>query len=348
MKISMIPAKALTSELKEKWSLLQQSDSNFASPFFCPEFTSSLALYRDDIYVAFMEEDGDVVGVFPFRLGRCSIAKPMYMSDYEGLIVKKGLAWKLEDVLKSCGLVAWDFSHLIACQTALQKTNCLKMTSSAIINLSKGYEAYVTGLRESRAKRINNIFRQIRKIEQEVGTIIFKEDISDMSILHKLLEWKVAKYKSGKKLDAWVIKTLEAIFLTRDNNFGGMLSALYAGQELIAAHFGMRSGKILHWWFPAYNKRFGKYSPGIILLLKTAEICSSLRIEVIDFGAGDEAYKRLLSNDSILIGEGCFEIASLVTLGRKLSRDIKTCIRKTPYLYIPLKRAYGIVRRIND
>ena len=345
----MIPARAMTSQLKEKWSLLQQSDSNFASPFFCPEFTSSLALYRNDIYIAFMEENGDVVGFFPFRLGKYSIAKPLCMSDYQGIVVKKGVSWKIEDVLKSCGLVAWDFFQLITPQTALQKMDSLKMISSLIINLSDGYEAYIAKLIKTRVERMKDIFRQFRKIEQEVGTINFKQDISDISTLHKILEWKTAKYKGDQWwLETWVVKTLETIFLTRNNNFKGMLSALYAGQELIAVHFGMRSGKILHWWFPAYDKRFGKYSPGIILLLKAAEACSSLGIEIIDFGAGDEDYKRLLSNDSILIGEGCFEIPSLITLGRKLFRDIKTCIRKTPYLYIPLKRAYRIVRGISD
>lgn len=347
MKISKISAKALTPDLKEKWSLLQQSDPAFASPFFCPEFTSSLALYRNDIYVASMEENGDVVGIFPFRLGKYSIAKPMYMCDYQGVVVKKGIAWRIEDLLESCGLVAWDFSQLITSQTALQKIDNLKMISSLIINLSKGYEAYLAGLRKYRAEGLGKTFGRIRKLEREVGDLVFKEDVCDISILHRLLEWKIAKYIGGRKLEAWVIKTLESIFLTRNKNFRGMLSALYAGEELVAAHFGMRSGKILHWWFPAYNKKFEKYSPGIILLLKMAEASSSIGLEVIDLGAEGEAYKRQLSNDSIPIGQGTFEVPSLVTSVRKFCRDRKTSVRTIPYLYIPLRKAVRFARKIS-
>lgn len=345
MEISMIPAKALTSDLEEKWSLLQQTDDDFASPFFCPEFTSSLALYRNDIYVALMKEGSEVVGFFPFRLGRYAIAKPMQMCDYQGIIVKKGVEWNVEDVLKGCGLVAWDFDQLIASQIMLTKANNFTRTVSRTINLREGYDVYITGLQKSSPKWINNIFRNIRKFEREVGTINFRQDISDISILHKLLEWKAQKYTRSGKFEAWVTQTLETIFAIRKRNFRGVLSALYAKEELVAAHFGMCSGKILHWWFPAYNQAYEKYSPGIILLLKVADAFSSLGVEVIDFGPGEEGYKTHFSNDVIHIGQGSFEISSLPTLARKSFRKMKIFIRKSPYLYIIAKKVYGLLRR---
>ena len=36
--------------------------------------------------------------------------------------------------------------------------------------------------------------------------------------------------------------------------------------HLLAAHFGIRSGAVLHWWFPVYDPEFAALAPGWILL----------------------------------------------------------------------------------
>ena len=74
--------------------------------------------------------------------------------------------------------------------------------------------------------------------------------------------------------------------------------------ELIAAHMGMRSHSIWHYWFPAYNPRFSKYSPGLILLLKMAESAASLGLSRIDLGRGDEQYKSRLASGVITVSRG--------------------------------------------
>ena len=65
-------------------------------------------------------------------------------------------------------------------------------------------------------------------------------------------------------------------------DFQGVLSGLYIGEKLVAAHFGMRSRRVLHWWFPAYDPELGKYSPGAQLLLEL----SRAAVYVPPIGAG--------------------------------------------------------------
>jgi hypothetical protein len=95
-----------------------------------------------------MKERGEIVGFFPFEMGRFGIAKPMYMCDCQGIIIKKEIDWKIEDVLRGCGLIAWDFSELIFSQVGLQKNNRIKIIRYPVMNLSNGYEAYISELKK--------------------------------------------------------------------------------------------------------------------------------------------------------------------------------------------------------
>src|SRR5258707_3012366 len=42
---------------------------------------------------------------------------------------------------------------------------------------------------------------------------------------------------------------------TRDPAFAGILSTVHIGDDLVAAHFGIRADGVLHWWFPVYDPR---------------------------------------------------------------------------------------------
>ena len=85
---------------------------------------------------------------------------------------------------------------------------------------------------------------------------------------------------------AWTRALLEHIFHCHGEAFAGMLSALYAGDQLVAAHFGMRSAHVLHLWFPAHDPAFARASPGTIRDLELIRAMPALGIERFDFGKG--------------------------------------------------------------
>jgi CelD/BcsL family acetyltransferase involved in cellulose biosynthesis len=88
------------------------------------------------------------------------------------------------------------------------------------------------------------------------------------------------------------VELLRRLAGARDGDFAGVLSAVYAGEHLLAGHFGLRSGPILHWWFPVYDQRFSRLSPGWLLLCAVIEAAPELGIERIDLGRGVDEYKR--------------------------------------------------------
>ncbi len=345
MKIETIPAGCLSDDLLRQWTALQQSNPDLCSPFFCPEFTLAIAAARDDVLVGVLEEEEKVVGFFPFQRGKHAVGKPVgwQMSDYHGVVASRETVWDPAQLLRACGLVAWDFDHLIVSQQPFQ--GCIRATrKSSILNLSGGFEKYSEEKQRAGSRLFEQNGRKTRKVEREVGPIRFESHLLNHTTLDRLLGLWAQKWASAGRLDERVRKVLHKVLETQTEGFAGLLSVLYAGDELVAANFGMRSRTVWYSWFPAHDERFAKYSPGVILLLKMAATAPSLGMEVLDLGKGDQLHKRRLMNDAISVGEGSVEIPSLVATARDTRRRIKTWIRQRPLIYVPAKTVATALR----
>ena len=95
---------------------------------------------------------------------------------------------------------------------------------------------------------------------------------------------------------------------------------LRAGDHIVAVHAGMRSRHVLHWWFPAYDQQFAKFSPGVILLIRMAEALAATGVRMIDLGKGDDRYKLSLMTHTAELKEGFVERPSLLAAARRLRR----------------------------
>lgn len=152
-------------------------------------------------------------------------------------------------------------------------------------------------------------------------------------MLKQLLHWADARWgRTASTESGWAGGALERVLCTQSPRFGGMLSVLYAGDKVVAAHFGMRSRKVWHYWWPAYNPDFARYSPGVGLLLEMARSARPLGVETIDLGKGGQPYKQRLKNASVSLAEGTVELLSFSTLPRKLRRNSEDFIRGRPRL----------------
>ena len=348
--ISVIAASELTEDLCRKWRQIQEADPDLASPYFAPEFSAAVGLVRPDARVAIIE-DGGKIGFFPFQRGKFGIGKPIggLLSDYHGLIASKDLAVDVAGLLRACQLVAWDFNHLPLSQTVFQG-GCRQETSSPVMDLSHGYEAYVSERRAAGTEQIKKCGNLIRRVEKELGALRFVEHSPDPDVLKTCLRLKTEQYLRTGKRDlfavAWIRELLARIHQLRSTNFAGMLSALYAGEQLMAVHFGMRHRAVWHYWFPAYHEEFAKYSPGLLLLLKMAEHAPGMGVSAIDLGQGASFYKQRLMNRSVPLGVGSVERCTPVTLTRTSFRSLKRLVRRTP-LAAPVRRVLDVMRLRN-
>ncbi len=345
-------ARGIPKEIREVWLRLQQSNPALASPYFSPEFTRIVAAARDDVAVAVVEDGGKVAAIFPFERRRWNLAGPVgsFISDYHGVISLPDFVFDPRDLLRECGLVAWDFDHIPAAQAAFVPFH-REQHRSPIINLPAGYEAYVKERREAGTEQIKKNGNLMRRLEREVGPLRFVAHSPDKAILKTLMAWKTEQFRRTRWRDIfsipWVRQTMEGIHVAQTPEFAGMFSLLYAGDKLLAAHFGMRSATVWHYWFPAYDPAFSKYSPGVMLLLKMAESASTLGMNVIDLGCGEHSYKWRLMNGFVSTAKGSVELPGLTTAARRVVVPVKKIlfhvrcwVSKTPI--------GAVARRIRD
>jgi len=124
---------------------------------------------------------------------------------------------------------------------------------------------------------------------------------------------------------------LSALTDVESSTFAAPLGTLYAGEELIAVHLGIRSHNVLHIWFPAYNTDFEKYSPGLILLLMLAENAADRGIVRIDLGPGEERYKQNFKSGDRLVCEGMISQGAILSSARGLWYHTKRGIRQSRF-----------------
>src|SRR4051812_10233113 len=334
MRFNVLPARHLDYELLESWRELREANSDLQSPCFAPEFSQAVAAVRKDVEIACIEDAGRIVAFFPYQRGQFGRAIPVggIVSDYQGMIMHPNFECDLQDLLKACGLGAWDFDRLITSQKIFEAYHKL-CEPSALIDLSQGFETYAAERRAAGSLHVAKIKKLAAKMERELGPIKFVAHSRNPQLLMKVLSWKSRQYRRSGWHDlfseTWACGLLETIQATQSENFGGMLSLLYAGDKLLAGHMGMRSRNIWHYWFPAYDREFSKYSPGLVLLLNMAEHASELGLQKIDLGTGISPYKRQFMNSSIPVAEGSVERPSLIWVKRKATRRIKDLLKGT-------------------
>ncbi len=128
---------------------------------------------------------------------------------------------------------------------------------------------------------------------------------------------------------------LRALLDVDGADFGGILSGLYAGDRLVAAHLGLRSNGVLHWWFPVYDPELARFGPGWMLLRELMLAGPELGLTRIDLGRGDDEYKRRAKTGEVVVCEGRVESGSL---GRRVRAMKRQAVSTLPRIAIRLAR----------
>jgi CelD/BcsL family acetyltransferase involved in cellulose biosynthesis len=324
VKVHVVPAAALGPPERGRWAELQRASPLYRSPFFRPEFTAAVARVRD-VRVAVIEDGGVVAGFFPFEVGRRRNGRPVGrpFSDYHGVVIDDAAELDPRALVRACGLATWSFDHLPAGLAAFAPY-ALAHGRSPYLDLAQGFEAYLAD-RRGRSD-IRGLARKARRLARDLGPPRFVANAYAPSLLDRLVAWKRLQYaQTGVRdvlADAGSRGLLRVVHESRCPGFSGMLSVLYAGDLVAGMHLGLRSGPVLHGWFPAYNSDLHRYSPGLLLMLALAEAAPALGIAEIDLGKGDARYKQALASGSVALYEG--RVGS-----HPLSGRIRTSARRT-------------------
>lgn len=290
------------------WRALQRSDRALANPFLAPEFAVAVDHARPGARVA-VRRRGTADGFFAYELGRFGLARRIgsRVADMQAVVVPAGDPWDMRELLAAARLRAVRLENMPADRLPAAAAWVLTYPSP-VIDLAGGYEAYVASRREVSRSMMSTAMRKKRKLEREVGPVRFEFDSRDHAALRTVMRWKSAQYA---QLDEWdrfaapdVVALVDELFAGRAPGCAGTFSVLYAGDEIAAAHFGLRSEDVLCSWFPSYNPDLGRYSPGLLLHLMMAEGAAARGMSAFDLGRGEHGYKDLLKTHELVLARG--------------------------------------------
>lgn len=304
MRVDVVPPRELLPCHLTRWDQMQAAHPALTSPYLCHQFVQAVGRVRSDALVAVMEVDGEVVGFLPFQRHRSGLGLPIggRLSDVQA-VIGRHLDWcRMTDLLKPCGVSAFAFTNLRA-EPMPSAVSVRRLDPSYCIDLGEGYDAYAAERRRVGSRIIVDAERKARRLSREVGSLRFVPNDVAPATFRQLLDWKNAQFRrTGTHSPfslGWIRELVDDLRQISGSTFGGTLSALWAGDTLLAVHFGIRSKKTWHYWFPTYNTAYDAYSPGLILIQQMAAHANELGVDTIELGKGDYLFKQRFSTSTI-------------------------------------------------
>jgi CelD/BcsL family acetyltransferase involved in cellulose biosynthesis len=313
----VIPALELSNDQITAWEECCRTNAHLNSPFFSPHYTKAAAVAHGRVYVCVILHQGQVIGFLPFqfrnalhqRLG-CAERVGGEMTDYFGLIAKPGLRIAACDLLRLAGLEHLYFTHLDQTQS-IYGLKGEQPETGLLLKLEPGIDYWTQELRPANRKLASETERLERLVQREHGPLRFcLAESAWAQSLKDLIRCKGEQYvHSGREnmfVAPWRRRLVEILAEMRESSCTGMLSTLFAGDTWLASHFGLRSGVVLHYWFPVYNPDMRRYAPGRLLMKNIIQNAHAAGINLVDRGAGDTLAKRQLTNQEHLLYRGAW------------------------------------------
>ncbi len=345
MRSKVISASDLSPTLIQAWHALQDRSPDLASPFFCPEFTQAVARHRKDLRVTILQAGNDITGFLPFhrKMGGCGAPVGGQVSDYQGVIGAPDDPAAIPHLLRASGLAAYDFNHALAGNPIFAQ-NAYWRSRSPRADLRLGLDAWRADI-NGQTKALKTLERKRRKLARELGPLRFVVHDDCEPAWRDFLDWKNrALQQAGAAAflgEPWLAKLIADLRVTQGDRFGGYFSTLYAGDRLVAAHFGIRSGRAWHWWFPTYDSTLRNHSPGLVLMLFCIEEAARVGLAELDFGRGTQRYKKEFGNRARELCEGSLELWHTPC---GASRKMRKAAQRVANRYLPDKAA-DFIRR---
>ncbi|MFH8345682.1 GNAT family N-acetyltransferase [Streptomyces sp. NPDC018045] len=362
MDISVYRPGELNGTDRAAWSTVQSQahllgTPQLANPFLAPEFALAVGRCRRGVRIAVVREDGEPAAFLPFQRSPLGVGRAIGLgvSDAQGLVHRPGFQWDSRELLQACGLSVLEFDHLVEGQKPFE-TAPMHSFASPVVDVDQGFEAYLAWLLKNSPKFSRRTLTKERKLGRDIGPVRYVHDERDPAVLRRLIEWKSAQYRRTGRSDRfahpWILQLVDQLFHTRTPSFAGLLSVLYAGEQPVAAHFGIRSERVLSCWFPAYDPAYAKFSPGLVLHLRMAGGAAADGLSYIDLGRGEKEYKDCLKTRELSVSEGWVSRRHPVALCHRAHRAPVRALRNTvvsrPELFGPADRLLKRMGRIRS
>ena len=299
------PWSGLSGSDRGAWTAFRAANPSLRSPYFDLGYCDALAAAHCDLHVLRIQQGGVVQAFLPLHRSRSGMAYPAGgpLSDWHGFVAPPEGVVDAAAALRAVGLAGYRFENTPAADRALAP-HATERTGSHLIDLSAGPQAWWG----RRKRALRGLGRHERKLAQDGRRVAVTLDDRSPEALAALFAWKSEQLRITRQFDLfslpWTRSLVTGLHHARQGPFRGLLSSLRIDGELAAVHFGMMSGGVLHYWFPAYDQAAGRYGPGGLLLRAMAMGAEALGVVEIDLGKGEYRYKREFADAEAPLVEG--------------------------------------------
>ncbi|WP_421785528.1 GNAT family N-acetyltransferase [Hyphobacterium sp.] len=321
MRVTNISIRDLTDAQRAQWRSWACPDGQPVSPYLLPDFAEAVGAVREDVRIAVITENGEDAGYFAHHKrgqGIRPVGAPM--SDYQGIIARPGTSIGATALLSQLGAGFLAFENWWSGSAEPGGTG-RERDGSVVVDLSDGPEAYFAARKALHKSQFKNMERRRRNAERDFGPVRLQAGDPDGRLFETLVRWKSTQYAETGKLDVfgihWAKRLLEHLAALDDPAFRGEVYALWLGDDLAAIEFGLRAGDLYHSWFPAYDERFAKVSPGLLLLHEIFRAAPEQKITRVDLGRGGTHYKTYYASYEVPLDAGRLTAPGLAALGLK-------------------------------
>jgi CelD/BcsL family acetyltransferase involved in cellulose biosynthesis len=348
--VRSVPFDALGGDELEAWHRLQAANPALDSPYFHPGFAAAVHAGGRPVQVAVGRDDrGAVTALFAGHRER-GLLRPVGWpgADFQGPVLAPGAVFPVRKLLTG-GVRGLAFDHLLEPRPEFAPW-VESQRPSPFLDVTGGLDGYLGRASRSGKDNMGQARRRTARAERDLGPVRFSADVVDDAALQRVVELKRAQYAATGARDYFAppgrVALLTRLLHTREPDFAGVLSTLYAGPRLVAAHFGLRSGGVLHWWFPVYDPEFSALAPGWMLLRELVLAAAGLGVTRIDLGRGDDEYKRRAKTGEVVVSQGLVTRGGTAKAVRQLRNSVLTAAKSSP-LGPGLRRLVRTVRSHN-
>jgi CelD/BcsL family acetyltransferase involved in cellulose biosynthesis len=349
-RLASVPFDGLTGEQLDAWHRLRSANPALDSPYFHPGFAAAVHASGAPVEVVVGYSQDRICALLACHRDR-SLLRPAGWpaADFQGPVLAPGTAFPPR-LLLSGGVRGFAFDHLLSTYGDFEPF-VESSRSSPFIDTTGGMDGYLGRASRTGKDNMGQARRRTARAERELGTVRFEADIVDQSALQRVIAMKRSQYASTGARDYFAdprrAALLDRLMHARDPEFAGMLSTVYAGPHLLAAHFGIRSGPVLHWWFPVFDSTFANLSPGWILLRELVTAAPTFGIGRIDLGRGDDEYKRRAKTGEVLVSQGVVQRSTPRRALRRAGTSLVAHAKTSP-LGPGLRRAVRRLRSLDQ
>lgn len=327
MSLRLVDFGALGERELTAWAELRAANPALDSPYFHPGFARAVHRTGPAVTVALLGE-----GFLPLhRTARTLRPVGWPAADFQGPICAPGARLAPLRLLAE-GARTLEFDHLVDSDAGFDPW-VSSWSASPYIDVTGGMDGYLARASRSGRENLGQARRRRARAARELGAISFTADSTRADLLEQVMDLKSGQYAATGATDYFAAPgrraLLRALLAERDPDFAGVLSTLHAGPHLLAAHFGIRSHGVLHWWFPVYDPAHARYAPGWLLLRELIAAAPALGLTRIDLGRGDDEYKRRAKTGETRVGQGLIARSSLRLAAGRGAESLLAALRSS-------------------